>query len=37
MKKEFDNKPIYNKKIEKTKVKSYSNEARDFMMQTSLE
>ena len=29
MKKEFDNKPIYNKTFLKTKIKSYGDEARD--------
>ena len=30
MKKEFDNGPIYNRKLMKNKIKSYGNEATDF-------
>ena len=30
IKKEFDSKPVYNKKILKTKIKSYGDEATDF-------
>ena len=30
VKKEFDSEPVYNKKFLRTKIKSYSDEARDF-------